>query len=205
MKTIARNTGALATALGVAIMSSFSAPIVRAQATTSRPTPAKSQPAPPQAAAPQPAPTKAQIIAAARDIMTRARYATLTTIGEDGQPQARIMDPMVPDKDMTVWVGTNPLSRKVGEIRKNGRVTLLYFNTTRLEYATLTGVADIVTDKAEKARHWKAEWSSFYKEGAKGDDFVLIRVRPARIEIVSPQRKLVNDPKTWRPAGVALP
>ena len=159
----------------------------------------------PQSAAPQPAPTKAQIIAAARDIMTRARYATLATIGENGQPNARIMDPMVPDNDMTVWIGTNPMSRKVGEIRKNGRVTLLYFNTTRLEYATVTGIADVVADKAEKAKHWKAEWSGFYKAGAKGDDFVLIRVRPARIEVLSPTHKIMNDPRTWRPAGVALP
>jgi general stress protein 26 len=160
---------------------------------------AKSEPA--QAAAP----TKAAIIAAARDVMTHARYATLSTIGADGQPQARIVDPMLPDKDMVVWIGTNPVTRKVGEIRKNGRATLLYFDAKGLEYATLLGVADVVTDKAEKAKHWKAEWGAFYKEGAKGADFVLIRIRPTRIEVVSPSHKLMNDPASWRPVGVNLP
>ena len=156
-------------------------------------------------AAPATPPSKAQIVAAARDVMTRARYATLATIGDGGQPQARIMDPMVPEKDMTVWLGTTPLSRKVGEIRKNGRVTLLYFDTKGLEYATLIGVADVVTDKAEKAKHWKPEWAVFYKEGAKGDDFVLIRVKPSRIEVVSPRHKIMNDLKTWLPVSVTLP
>jgi general stress protein 26 len=158
-----------------------------------------------QAAAQAVPPSKAQIIAAARDVMTSARYATLATIGDGGQPQARIMDPMVPDKEMTIWLGTTPLSRKVGEILKNGRVTLLYFDTKGLEYVTVLGTADVVTDKAEKAKHWKAEWSAFYKEGAKGDDFVLIRVKPSRIEVVSPRHKIMNDMKTWLPVSVNLP
>ena len=152
-----------------------------------------------------PAPTKAAIVAAARDVMTRARYATLSTVGDGGQPQSRIVDPLVPDKDLTVWIGTNPVTRKVAEIRKNSRVTLLYFDAKGLEYATVIGTADVVTDKNEKAKHWKAEWGAFYKEGAKGADFVLIRVRPTRVEVVSPSHKLMNDPVNWRPVGVNLP
>ena len=155
--------------------------------------------------APAGAPTKAAIVAAARDVMTHARYATLSTVGDSGQPQSRIVDPLVPDKDLTVWIGTNPATRKVGEIRRNGRVTLLYFDAKGLEYATVLGVADIVTDKSEKAKHWKAEWGPFYPKGAKDDDFVLIRVRPTRVEVVSPSHKLMNDPVNWRPVGVNLP
>ncbi|MCX5754721.1 MAG: pyridoxamine 5'-phosphate oxidase family protein [Gemmatimonadetes bacterium] len=153
----------------------------------------------------QGAPTKADIVAAARDVMTRARYATLATNGPGAQPQARIVDPMLPDKDMIVWIGTNSLTRKLAEIRANNHVTLLYFDAKGLEYVTLLGTADIVTDKTEAAKHWKAEWEPFYKKGAAGADFALIRVRANRLEVVSPSHKLVNDPPNWRPAGVNLP
>jgi general stress protein 26 len=152
-----------------------------------------------------PAPARSAIVAAARDVMAVARYAALVTNGPGGQPQARIVDPMLPDKDMVVWIATNSLTRKLDEIRANNHVTLLYFDSKGLEYATLLGTADIVTDKAERAKHWKAEWGPFYKRGAAGDDFVLIRVRATRVEVVSPSHKLVNDATTWRPIGVNLP
>jgi general stress protein 26 len=153
----------------------------------------------------QRAPDKKLVVAAARDVMQRARYATFVTVGDGGQPQARIVDPLVPDADLTIWVGTNPVTRKVAELKRDGRVTMMYFDTKTNEYATIIGRADVVSDRAEKTRHWKAEWGPFYKKGPSGDDFVLIRVRPSRIEIVSPTHKLVNDSLTWRPVSVTLP
>lgn len=150
-------------------------------------------------------PTKAQVLMAARDVMAKARYASFGTIDSSGRPQARIVDPLAPDKDLVVWIGTNPLTRKVGEVRANGRVSLLYFDAKGLEYVTLTGTATVVTDAAEKAKHWKAEWGPFYKEGANDAGFALIRVAPSRVEVVSPSHNLISDPKTWRPVSITLP
>src|SRR5207245_3819038 len=48
-------------------------------------------------------PTPAQIRKAALDIMTAARYATFITIGPDGHPQARIVDPLIRGDTLTVW------------------------------------------------------------------------------------------------------
>jgi general stress protein 26 len=148
---------------------------------------------------------RAQVIAAAKDVMQTARYSALVTIGEDGQPQARIVDPFAPETDFTIWIATNPLTRKVTEIRRDPRVTLLYFNAAAAEYVTVLGTATLVTDSAEKARHWKEEWAAFYKDGPRGDGFMLIRVRPTRLEVVSPRHGLVNDPKTWRPVLLEMP
>lgn len=150
------------------------------------------------------APAKDTVVAAARDVMSRARYATLSTVA-GAQPAARIVDPQAPDRDLTVWIATNPATRKVDEIRKNPRVSLTYFDATNLEYAMLAGTATIVTDRAEIRRHWKAEWKPFYAKGPDGDDIILLRVRPVHVEVVSPRHKLVNDAKTWRPVGVDLP
>src|SRR5512142_2101209 len=67
---------------------------------------------------------RAAVLKAAREIARKARYATFITLGPDGQPQARIVDPLGPDEDFAVWVSTNPATRKVAEIAKDPRVTL---------------------------------------------------------------------------------
>ncbi len=144
-------------------------------------------------------PARDTVITAATDIMQAARYATLVTVDEDGQPQARIVDPFPPEADLTIWIGTKPVTRKVGQIRHDPRVTLLYFHAASYEYVTVLGTAEVVADSAEKARHWKEEWGTFYQDKNQGPDYVLIRVRPSRLEVVSPGHGLRNDAATWRP------
>src|SRR5450759_4175050 len=144
-------------------------------------------------------PPRAQVIAAAKDIMQEARYSTLITIGRDGQPQARIVDPFPPDSDLTIWIATNPLTRKVQEIHGDPRVTLLYFNATTFEYVTFMRTAVADTGSLAKAGHWKNAWASLYKDRNRGDDYLLLRMRPSRLEVVSVRRGIGNDPKTWRP------
>jgi general stress protein 26 len=150
-------------------------------------------------------PSRADVIAAARDVMEKAVYSTFITIGDDGQPQARIVDPALPDTNLGVWIGTNSLTRKVNEIQRDPRVTLLYFHAASASYVTLIGRAAIITDPVEKERRWKKSWAPFYPNGFRGSDFTLIRVTPSRLEISSPARKMMSDPKTWLPVVIELP
>jgi general stress protein 26 len=149
--------------------------------------------------------SRAAILDAATDIMRLARYCTLVTIGADGRPQARIVDPFAPDGDLTIWIATNPLTRKIEDIRRDPRVALLYFNQAKSEYVSVLGTAHIETDRRIKASLWKPEWSGLYKDDNRGDDFVLVRVQPTRLEVSSVERGLKNDEKTWRPLIVDLP
>ena len=150
-------------------------------------------------------PPRAEVIAAAKEIMQAARYCTLATIGPGGQPQARIVDPFPPDPDLTIWIATNPLTRKVAEIRSDPRVTLLYFNAATSEYVTVLGTVVLDTDARHKAEHWKPEWAALYKDQNRGDDYQLLRVTPSRLEVVSVRRGIRNDPKTWRPVTLEVP
>jgi general stress protein 26 len=146
----------------------------------------------------QPAPTPAQIRAAAVDIMKAARQCTLITIGEDGQPQARIVEPLIA-ADGSIWIATNSLTRKVQEIKKDPRVTLMFFNAAASEYVAVLGRATLVSDPARRAAHWRAEWKPFYKDEHRGADFMLFEVRPHRLEVSSARHKMDNDPTTWKP------
>jgi general stress protein 26 len=143
-----------------------------------------------------------RVLGVARQVMTGARFCTLVTIGELGQPQARVVDPLEPDSAFVVYVATNPRSRKVGEIRKDPRVTLLYFDTARSAYVTLIGRADEVPD-AGKAAHRKKDWDTFFPAG-QPEAFTLYRIVPSRVELVSARDGLSGDPSTWRPEIVDL-
>jgi len=141
----------------------------------------------------------AGFLSIARSIMTKARFSTLVTLGEKGEPRARIVDPFAPDSSFTVWVATNSVTRKVREIRRDARVVLLWFETGNPGYVSLSGRAQLVSDKSEREKHWKEDWKALYRDRNHGDDYLLIRVTPTHMEVVSYADGMIGDPKTWRP------
>jgi general stress protein 26 len=152
-----------------------------------------------------PAPRPPDALMVARDLQARIRYCTLVTLDEKGAPDARVMDAFPMEADGSLWMATKAGSRKVAQIRREPRVTLLWFEAGSQSYVTLAGTAVLVDDPAEKAKRWKDAWAKFYDDGPRGADYLLIRVRPTRLEISSPARGLMNDPKTWKPVTLALP
>jgi general stress protein 26 len=150
------------------------------------------------------APTRSAMLGAAHDLMRASRYCTLATLDEHGQPQARVVDPFPPEADMSVWMATKSASRKVAQLRKNPRATLLCFDAAKQGYVSLLGKATLVDAPAEKAKRWKPEWKPFYDDENRGADYLLIRLRPARLEVLSPAHGLTNDARTFQPLSIEL-
>lgn len=150
-------------------------------------------------------PARAAVIAAASDIIQKAHYCTFITIDEAGHPQARIVDPIAPDGNFTIWFATNPRTRKVDQVRRNPKVTLSCFDAATSSYVTVLGRGDLVTEVVEKRGHWKPDWAAIYPGGANSDAFMLIRITPARLEIVSESRAIIGDAKTWLPLAIEFP
>jgi general stress protein 26 len=146
---------------------------------------------------------RGRVLEAAAEIMASVRYCALVTVDAEGAPQTRAMDPFPPEADLTVWLGTNASTRKVDQIRHDPRVTLFYFDPDGPAYVTLVGEARLVDDPVEKARRFKPEWDAFYDAGPRGGDYVLIRVDPLRVEVVSAPHGIAVDPKGWKPAIVS--
>jgi general stress protein 26 len=140
-------------------------------------------------------------IAAARRLMIAARYCALITVGEDGQPQARTIDPSPPDGRMVVSFATNPSTRKVREIERDPRVTLYYFDERSPGYVTVIGTARRVAD-SEKEKRWLEKWTPFYPGGAGAA--VVYDVTPLRIEIVDVAARIMGDAQTWLPPSVEI-
>ncbi len=148
----------------------------------------------------QPQRSKDELIAAAREIISTARYCALITQSGNGRAHARTMDPFPPDENLVIWFGTNPKSRKVAEIRRHRRVTLYYFDRDSPAYVTITGLARLVNDPAEKASHWKDEWKPFYRN--RDQAYLLIAVTPQVLEVVNEKKGIVGDADFWTPPTV---
>ena len=142
-------------------------------------------------------PSKDALIGAAREIIATARYCALITVDSKGRVHARTMDPFPPDGNLVIWLGTNPKSRKVAEIRRHHRVTLYYFDRESPAYVTINGFARLVNNRAEKARRWKDEWKAFYPDREKG--YLLIAVTPQEMEIVNEKKGILGDAVRWTP------
>lgn len=135
------------------------------------------------------------LISAAKEIMETSRYCALVTLDNSGHPQARTMDPFLPEEDMVVWMGTNKNSRKVRELRNDSRVTLYYEAPNGSGYLVIQGMAELIDDPEAKERYWKEEWDRFYPD--KESSYTLIKVTPEKLEIIYYSRGITGASETW--------
>ncbi len=136
-----------------------------------------------------------KIKSAAKEIMKDANTCALITLDKDGFPIVRMMDPFLPENDFTVWLATNPNSRKASQIKKNPKVSLYYVEQGSAGYVMLQGNAELINDPEEKVKRWKEGWEAFYPN--KLEDYLLIKVTPLSMEVASYNHNLLGDPKTW--------
>ena len=140
-------------------------------------------------------PDRAQLIAAAREIMVAQTYCALITRNETGAPQVRTMNPFPPEEDMSVWFATNTRSRKVAQIRNDANVVLYYADHANATgYVALTGKAILVDDMNEILKRKRTYWDSAFP-GLK--HLVLIKVVPERLEVLNYKAGATGSAETW--------
>ena len=153
-----------------------------------------------KAAKPATPPTRDELVAAARKVMTSQTYCALITLDASGRPSVRTMNPFPPEDDLTVWFATNDRSRKVAEMRANPRVTLYYADHAKASgYVSLSGRAVLVDDRAEILKRKRAYWDTSFP-GLK--NLVLVKVVPEKLDVLDYEGKIVVDPVTWRTPSI---
>ncbi len=141
---------------------------------------------------------KEKLIEAAKEIINSASTCTLITLDKEGAPRARAMDPFPVEEDLTVWFGTNPNSRKIKQIKNDSRVTLYYLSDDESGYVVISGLATLVNNQITKDKYWRKSWEAFYPDNK--DSYLLIKVVPLWLEILSPPHNIYNDSITWEPS-----
>src|SRR5258706_14564903 len=112
------------------------------------------------------APQSGRVLDAARATMKAAQFCFLIAVDDQRQAQARILNPFDPEPDMKVWLGTNRNTRKVGQIRKNPRVTLAYWDAAGNGYGNQLRRGPVGESMEETKKRWKPEMDEVYTAGA---------------------------------------
>lgn len=133
-----------------------------------------------------------------RTMLRQIKYCFLITHGQTW-PSARLVEPLVGDEELVLWIGTHPELRKVREIRADDHVTLAFQSTREDANLVVYGRARVVDDLAERRRRWSGRWRLFFPDGPAGD-YVVLRVEATRLELMSFKRNVVLEPFGLRPA-----
>lgn len=142
------------------------------------------------------------IIQAAHRLLEESEYLTLVSVDQSGQARARVMEFILPEQGFDIWLGTNPRSRKVEQIRHNPKVTLHCFMPSRLAYVSLMGKAYLENSDSLKQIKWKEGWERFYPDRKK--DLLLIHFVPDVLEYIGIVEGYTGDSLTWAPHRVVL-
>ena len=137
----------------------------------------------------------------ARRVIEGAKFATFVTLDSTGRPRSRTVQPASPDSTFTVWFATNPRTRKVVDIGRDGRVVLHYFDEMLSGYVSLIGRARVVRDGPTKAAHWAKAWDAYYPD--RDTSVVLVSVTAERLEVVCAKLGIEGDKGTWLPPSIS--
>lgn len=140
-------------------------------------------------------PPRDTLLAAAKNIIGQTRFCVLITLDESGHPQARAMDPFMPDENWVIRMGTSHGTRKTKDIKSDPRVTLYYDHPEKSGYVVVYGTAKLVNDSKLKEKWFKEEWAQFYTDREK--EYVLITVTPKKIEVLDYTKGITGHPETW--------
>jgi len=104
------------------------------------------------------------------------RIAMLTTVSEDGSFDSRPMATQKTEFDGTVWFLTRSDSGKVGEIRDDSHVELIYADPGASKYVSAKGRASVSQDKVKIHELWNPMYKAWFPEGEDDPKIAVLRV-----------------------------
>ena len=108
-------------------------------------------------------------------LIREVKVAMMTT--EDGDVlRSRPMVAVDRDFDGTLWFFTRAGSHKVSEVASDERVNLSYADPSGQNYASVSGTATLVREKAEVEAHWQESMRVWFPKGKQDPDIALLRV-----------------------------
>lgn len=111
----------------------------------------------------------------------------LTTRGGDGHFHTRPMALQARSVDEGLWFATQDGTAKVADLATDPHCGVAFYKGGHdATYVSVSGVAELVRDRATIHRMWSASWKPWFPDGPDQRDLVLIRVRPEHAEFVHP-------------------
>jgi general stress protein 26 len=118
-----------------------------------------------------------------RELVKDIDFCMLTTIDEDRDLHSRPMSvngEIDPDGDL--WFFTSASSHKVSEIAKSPKVNVSFADPDNQHYVSISGTAELITDRAKIDELWKPEFKMWFPNGKDDPDVALLRVNLEKAE-----------------------
>lgn len=147
-------------------------------------------------------------LAKLREIVKAVDICMLTTFDEGGDLHSR---PMSNNREIEfdgdLWFFTYGSSHKADEVGRVPKVNTSFADVSSQQYASLTGHAEVVRERAKIEELWQPQLKAWFPEGVDTPDIALLKVTVERAEywdgsqsIVSHAVSLVSSLVTGEPA-----
>ncbi|HSQ35645.1 MAG TPA: pyridoxamine 5'-phosphate oxidase family protein [Candidatus Binatia bacterium] len=133
------------------------------------------------------------------EIIGQPRTAALATIDANGAPWVRYVT-IRSEADFILNFCTAYSTRKARQMKDNPRVHLTCGDLQPPDdsvYLQIAGQAEIRADAATKKNHWQEGWRRYFS-GPDDPDYVMVFIRPERIEYNGPGSPVAE---VWERSG----
>jgi general stress protein 26 len=129
-------------------------------------------------------------------------YGFLITVPAGDGLHSRLVQHLHVDDDATIWIGISPRSRKAADVAGGDMACYSVEDRAAFGYVTVTARPALSADLAQRRALWEDGLAAFFPGGPEGDDFVLLRLSPVRIELMNFARAVHPDPYGLVPAVI---
>ncbi len=112
------------------------------------------------------------------ELIKDIKIAMMTSVEPDGSLHSRPMWNHKADAEGDLWFFSRGRDPKIGELKRDSDVNLAYADTSSQNYVSVSGKAEIVTDKAKIKELWSEGLRTWFPKGPEDSDIALIRVHP---------------------------
>jgi general stress protein 26 len=127
-----------------------------------------------------------RLLAGAAKVVASVRYCWLVTEAEAGGANARPMGRVLSEADESDWTIrfiTGGRSRKASDIRRAGKIGLIFQHDQDDAYVALTGKASLIESASGIRRFWKDAYTAYFPTEADRANAAFIEIAAERMEL----------------------
>jgi general stress protein 26 len=110
------------------------------------------------------------------NLIDKQSVCFISSVDEDGYPNTKAMLPPVKREGIKVFYWhTNSPSMRIKQYRNNPKASVYFCDKRFFRGVMLKGTMDVLDDEKIKKEIWRDEFETYYKGGADGDDFIILR------------------------------
>jgi general stress protein 26 len=126
------------------------------------------------------------------ELIHDVRICMLTTLDETGHLHSRPMVTQQVEFDGDLWFFTSKSAHKSHELANDQRVNISFVNTDKQHFVSVSGIAELVDDRAKEKELWHDGYKAWFPQGLEDPDLVLLKVRVRKAEYWDSVNSSVN-------------